>query len=163
MTSGKSTRASRMASIFRRHAMISCAFVGLAVGPALAQLDDPPVTPNPALIASTKVDTKAIDGPWRDRRLSPERRADLILAQMTLDEKLIMLRGFSGGFSGGRSKEPLIGPMQRLTGNYVPGVPRLGIPALLTPAMRFWASATASMAWQCVWGTKRRLSLRRWR
>ncbi|KQM99197.1 hypothetical protein ASE85_10785 [Sphingobium sp. Leaf26] len=119
-----------MASIFRRHAMISCAFVGLAAGPALAQLDGPPVTPNPALIASTKVDTKAIDGPWRDRSLSPERRADLILAQMTLDEKLIMLRGFSGGFIGGRSKDPLIGPMQRLTGNYVPGVPRLGIPAL---------------------------------
>jgi hypothetical protein len=36
-------------------------------------------------------------GPWMDKSLSPDRRADLVVQQMTLDEKLSMLHG-KGGF-----------------------------------------------------------------
>jgi beta-glucosidase len=80
------------------------------------------------MLASIQTGVPAIKGPWQERRLSPGERADLLLAQLTLDEKLILVRGFNGGFIGGRSTDPLIGPTQRMTSGYVPGVPRLGIP-----------------------------------
>ena len=54
--------------------------------------------------------------PWMDTSLSPEQRARLLLAAMTLDEKAAMVYGSNiggGGYVG-----------------HVPGIPRLGIPAL---------------------------------
>ena len=51
---------------------------------------------------------------WMDRTLSPHDRAQLILAEMTTDEKLVMLHGSSGSQYVG----------------YVAGNERLGIPAL---------------------------------
>ena len=56
--------------------------------------------------------------PWMDPSLSPDKRADLLLAQMTLDEKITMLHGTSLGLG---------------LGGYVGHIPantRLGIPAL---------------------------------
>jgi len=32
-------------------------------------------------------------GPWMNKSLSPDQRADLIVAQMTLDEKISLLHG----------------------------------------------------------------------
>jgi beta-glucosidase len=67
-------------------------------------------------------------GPWMDSSLSPDRRADLIVAQMTLDEKISLLHG--GGwqmlFSGPDA------PPSKALGNagYISGIPRLGIPDL---------------------------------
>ena len=102
----------------------------LGVAPGYSQVNVPLEKPTPALSASTELTTPPVQGPWLDRKLTAERRAELLLAAMTRDEKLLLLRGFSGGFVGGRSKDPLIGPVQRMTSGYVPGVPRLGIPAL---------------------------------
>lgn len=31
--------------------------------------------------------------PWMDKTLSPDRRADLLTAQMTLDEKILLIHG----------------------------------------------------------------------
>jgi beta-glucosidase len=60
-------------------------------------------------------------GSWSDKGLSPDQRADLLIQQMTLEEKLTLLHGDSGELSLRRS----------LGGaGYVPGVPRLGIPEL---------------------------------
>jgi beta-glucosidase len=61
-----------------------------------------------------------VTGPWSDSTLSPDRRAELLLAQMTLDEKIALVHG-SGIRSGGGSNGGA---------GYVPGIPRLGIPAL---------------------------------
>ena len=33
------------------------------------------------------------DGPWMNPKLSPEERADMVLKQLTLDEKLALLHG----------------------------------------------------------------------
>jgi beta-glucosidase len=55
--------------------------------------------------------------PWMNRSLSPLQRADLLLKEMTLDEKIAMVHGVS----------PL--PVKGYVG-YVPPNPRLGIPAL---------------------------------
>src|SRR5271166_4024270 len=102
----------------------------LSAAQGYSQVSVPPEKSTPALSASTELTTPPVQGPWLDRKLTAERRAELLLAAMTRDEKLLLLRGFSGGFVGGRSKDPLIGPVQRMTSGYVPGVPRLGIPAL---------------------------------
>ncbi len=56
--------------------------------------------------------------PWMDKTLSADQRADLLIAQMTLDEKIGLVHGVS------QSLESLGGA------GYVPGVRRLGIPAL---------------------------------
>jgi beta-glucosidase len=67
-------------------------------------------------------------GPWMDKSLSPDRRAELLVSEMTLDEKFSLLRG--GGwamlFAG-----PQAPPTRSLGGaGFIPGIPRLGIPDL---------------------------------
>ena len=83
------------------------------IGPAGAQFGPP--RPKPS-------------GPWMNKSLSPDQRADLIVAQMTLAEKISLLHG--GGWQmlfGGPDAPP-----SKSLGNagYIPGIPRLGIPDL---------------------------------
>ncbi len=65
--------------------------------------------------------------PWMDASLSPDQRADMVLKEMTLDEKITLLHGT--GMNG-------LGPVSPLsTGSnggagYVVGIPRLGIPGI---------------------------------
>src|SRR2546429_6629432 len=47
-------------------------------------------------------ETPSVHGPWMDKTLSPDRRADLVLQEMTLDEKIALLHG--NGMPG-RSEE----------------------------------------------------------
>jgi beta-glucosidase len=56
-------------------------------------------------------------GPWMDKSLSPDQRADLVIAQMTLDEKIQLVHG-------GQSQ------LNRSNGGagWTPGIERLGIP-----------------------------------
>lgn len=60
--------------------------------------------------------------PWIDARLSPDARADMVLSRLTQEEKIALLHGTGLGFDrrGGGGGGP----------GYVPGVPRLAIPAL---------------------------------
>jgi len=66
-------------------------------------------------------------GPWMDQSLSPDQRADLVISQMTLDEKIQLVHG--AGF-------PFFGPSDPSTvrsnggGGFVPGIERLGLPDL---------------------------------
>jgi beta-glucosidase len=70
-----------------------------------------------------------------DRSLSPDRRADLVLEQLTLDEKISLVHGagFPGapGF-GGPVDAASTAVLARANGGagIVPGIPRLGIPDL---------------------------------
>jgi beta-glucosidase len=65
--------------------------------------------------------------PWINSSLSPDERASMVVKQMTLDEKIQLLHGT--GMVG-------LGPVSPLAiasnggAGYVPGIPRLGIPAL---------------------------------
>jgi len=62
-------------------------------------------------------------GPWMDKTLTPDARADLLIEQMTLDEKLQLLHGGPGG--------PSATPTRSLGGaGFIAGIPRLGIPDL---------------------------------
>lgn len=69
------------------------------------------------------------DRPWMNPKLPPEERAELVLKQLTLDEKLALLHG------NGMGNEPQWQmPLTHLTNGgagYVEGVPRLGIPPLI--------------------------------
>jgi len=65
--------------------------------------------------------------PWMDKSLSPDTRADMVLREMTLDEKITLVHGIV-------VHKPLDG-MPRKQGNYLrggagytAGIPRLGIP-----------------------------------
>ncbi|MBO9518525.1 MAG: glycoside hydrolase family 3 C-terminal domain-containing protein [Porphyrobacter sp.] len=64
--------------------------------------------------------------PWMDASLSPEKRTELLLAQMTLDEKVALLHGPMGmSFGPGPLPPGAIG-----SAGYIAGNERLGIPAL---------------------------------
>src|SRR6201993_2939671 len=79
----------------------------------------------PPLVAAAQV----ADGPWMNPKLPPEERADLVLKQLTLDEKLTLLHG------NGMAHAPQWQmPLSNLTNGgagYVEGVKRLGIPPLV--------------------------------
>ncbi len=70
-----------------------------------------------------------VTGPWMNRNLSPDQRADLVIKQMTLDEKIQLLHGMGWQALFG---QPQSGPAVRSLGGagFIPGIPRLGIPDL---------------------------------
>ena len=65
--------------------------------------------------------------PWMNTSLSPDERADLVLKEMTLDEKVALLHGV--GMPTDDPVTPENAPSNRGVG-YAVGVPRLGIPGI---------------------------------
>lgn len=92
-------------------ALLVAGVVGVTVGPAVAQ--------EPAR-------------PWLNTSLSPDQRADLLLAQMTLEEKVELMTG-----------DP---PPSEVGAYFNAGIPRLGIPELrsadIGPGVRFGPTNT---------------------
>jgi beta-glucosidase len=67
--------------------------------------------------------------PWSDSSLSPDVRADLVLKELTLDEKIDLLHG--NGMPGWPEKKPRTNAYLGNGGaGFVLGVPRLGIPMI---------------------------------
>ncbi|MGA2046123.1 MAG: glycoside hydrolase family 3 C-terminal domain-containing protein [Terracidiphilus sp.] len=66
-------------------------------------------------------------GPWMDKNLSPDQRADLVIKEMTLDEKIATLHGVGMPTDDPLTQENM--PSNRGVG-YEVGVPRLGIPGI---------------------------------
>jgi beta-glucosidase len=74
-------------------------------------------------VPSPKPDTR----PWMNKSLSPDQRADLVIKEMTLDEKMDFVHGT--GWNGLRPGAEI--PKGSLGGaGYVQGVERLGIPGI---------------------------------
>jgi len=63
--------------------------------------------------------------PWMNRTLSPDKRADLVLQQMTLEEKLQLVHGSGWGVL--RDDAPVAARHNHGAG-FMPGIDRLGIP-----------------------------------
>lgn len=83
------------------------------------------------VFGQTNSSAPAANRPWMNKSLSPERRADLVLHEMTLDEKIGMLHG--EGMARDRGLPPEIEAVQAQSNGgagFVLGVPRLGIPAI---------------------------------
>ena len=89
----------------------ACLLVALPSGAAQS------AAPAPARITAKNPARTSASRPWMSRSLSPRQRADLLIRQMTLDEKIVMVHGVTP-----RPIEGYVG--------YVPGNVRLGIPAL---------------------------------
>ena len=67
--------------------------------------------------------------PWSDTTLSPDARADMVVRELTLDEKIQLVHGL--GWQA-MFMPPESGPGTRAisAGGFIPGIPRLGIPDL---------------------------------
>jgi beta-glucosidase len=68
-----------------------------------------------------------VQGPWTDKTLSPDKRADLLIEQMTLGEKIQLVHGT--GWGALRPGSPIPTGSNEGAG-FVPGIERLGIPAI---------------------------------
>jgi beta-glucosidase len=81
-----------------------------------------------AIGGSSMAQNATSTGPWMNANLSPDERAEMVLRQLTLDEKIALLHG-----NGMAHAEQWQMPLTNLTNGgagYVEGVPRLGIPPL---------------------------------
>jgi beta-glucosidase len=78
-------------------------------------------------IAAPSSAQNAKSHPWSNTSLSPDERASMVVKEMTLDEKITLLHGT--GMAGLSPMSPLAVHSNGGAG-YVPGIPRLGIPAL---------------------------------
>ncbi len=78
-------------------------------------------------LAQRRQNTPAPTGPWMNSSLSPDERADLVLKDMTVDEKVALLHGV--GMPTDDAVTPENAPSNRGVG-YAVGVPRLGIPGI---------------------------------
>src|SRR5271165_4746603 len=76
---------------------------------------------SPLLAQRPRQQPEAVKGPWMDKSLPPDQRADLAIAQMTLDEKISLLHGMGWFESAARSNGGA---------GVVEGIPRLGLPDL---------------------------------
>jgi beta-glucosidase len=63
--------------------------------------------------------------PWSDTSLSPDRRAELVLGQMTPDEKIALIHG-----NFPRVMKPGPPPGVQSSAGFIAGIPRLGLPDL---------------------------------
>ncbi|MFC3101912.1 beta-glucosidase [Altererythrobacter lauratis] len=95
-----------------RHILLAATVLALAVSPALAQ------TPQPGGAALLAADTRG----------TPDERAAAMLAQMTQDEKLTLLMGYFGE-DFAPANYTRVPEARAGSAGYVPGIPRLGIPA----------------------------------
>jgi beta-glucosidase len=87
-----------------------------------------------AMLLATAIDAgaqffpaKPPDHPWNNQKLSPDERADLVIAQMTFDEKIQLVHG--AGMAGFGPTDPSL-VRSNGGGGFVPGIPRLGLPDL---------------------------------
>jgi len=81
----------------------------------------------PALLCAQPAAPKKPAGPWMDKSLSPDQRADMVIKEMTLDEKIQLVHGT--GWGALRAGEP-VPPGSNQGAGFVPGIDRLGIPAI---------------------------------
>jgi len=78
-----------------------------------------------ALAPPGLADTAKPAQPWMNPKLSPDARADLVLAQLSLDQQIALLHGNMPVFLG--AKRP---PNVQISAGWIPGVPDLGVPDL---------------------------------
>jgi beta-glucosidase len=76
---------------------------------------------SPLLAQRPRQQPEPVKGPWMDKSLSADQRADLVIAQMTLDEKISLLHGL-GWFESAAHSNGGAGVIN--------GIPRLGLPDL---------------------------------
>src|SRR5450432_2240246 len=99
----------------------------LALG-AFAFLSHRALTSANSLAPSPQEGGDSARRPWMNPALSPDQRADMVLKQLTPDEKIALLHG-NGMAHVSQWQMPLT-PLANGGAGYVQGVARLGIPGL---------------------------------
>src|SRR5665811_50044 len=84
------------------------------------------IVPTQMVLAQSNGQQEAAPRPWMDKSLSPDERADMVLKEMTLDEKIQLVHGT--GWGALQDDPKLIPAHSNLGAGYVPGIDRLGIP-----------------------------------
>jgi hypothetical protein len=84
------------------------------------------------------------DQPWMNSNLSPEERAEMVLKQMTLEEKIALLHG-NGMAHASQWQMPLTHLANGGAG-YVEGVERLGIPPIFISDAAYGFATAERMA-----------------
>jgi beta-glucosidase len=85
-----------------------------------------------------------------DKTLSPDKRADLVISQMTLDEKISLVHGFQSRRPTSPADVPP--PTRSLGGaGYIPGIPRLGIPDLQMADAAVGVTRGSAFGRYCTW------------
>ncbi len=79
-------------------------------------------------LAGAAIAAAPADQPWMDPALSPDARADLVLHEMTPDEKLTLVFGYFATDAPWKHYTRPDGSMADAAG-FIPGIERLGIPA----------------------------------
>ena len=78
-----------------------------------------PISPDLVRCQAVAGPEQQMSRPWNNRSLAPERRANLLIKQMTLDEKIAMIHGTGEDASTYQGQA-----------GYLPGIKRLGIPPM---------------------------------
>ncbi len=105
----------------KKISLLAMAIALVSVAPSFAA-DAPP--------ADTKKATAEAPKAWMNKKLTPEQRTDLVLKEMTMDEKLKLVFGYFGTDAPWKNfKRPAESITQ--SAGFVYGIPRLGIPNLL--------------------------------
>ena len=81
------------------------------------------------IMATSVAAAQVADGPWMNPKLSPEERAEMVVKQLTLDEKLALLHG--NGMAHAAQWQMPLSHLTNGGAGYVEGVKRLGIPPLV--------------------------------
>jgi beta-glucosidase len=76
-------------------------------------------------VAAPQTPSAASAFPWMNKSLSPDERADLVIKQMTLDEKIQLVHGAGWGVLRPGAPVPA---RSNLGAGFTPGIDRLGIP-----------------------------------
>ena len=79
-------------------------------------------------MAGAAVAAAPADQPWMDPQLTADARADLVLHQMTPDEKLVLVFGYFATDAPWKQYTRPAGSMADAAG-FIPGIERLGVPA----------------------------------
>jgi beta-glucosidase len=83
-----------------------------------------------SLLCAAATEAQVDDRPWMNPKIAPEVRAEMVVREMTLDEKLTLLHGT------GQPGFGTPGPKAALSNGgagYIDGVARLGIPGIQMP------------------------------
>jgi beta-glucosidase len=94
-----------------------------AISSIVAVIASAPLVCAPAHAQTKPADTSKM--PWRNKALSPDERADMVLGQMTLDEKMQMVHGAGWGVL--RAGDP-VPARSNFGAGFMAGIDRLGIP-----------------------------------
>ena len=102
----------------KKISLLAMAIAFVSVAPSFAA-DAPPAEAKKATAEAPKA--------WMNKKLTPEQRTDLVLKEMTMDEKLKLVFGYFGTDAPWKNFKRPVESHQQSAG-FIYGVPRLGIP-----------------------------------